>query len=457
MFVFNIQAQNIISVPFNVGFVGDKTANNVCSNSVYLSSLGWSNVQFAQSTSGTVFTAQGNDIIGMVHITDANGVEHTINGFVKWRAPSGTVTALVFSPSSTVVLATNGSNGSSTCTISSSKYIGLVFNGQSLSIPTTGNNAGQVSGNAATSDISTTLNDYLGSLPSITISDLTVNESSGIATVTVTLSVSASSQVTFKYTTADGTALLNGDYGFLTGTITISSGQTSSTISIPLTVDNIAEYDEIFYIVLSDATNASIIKSTSTISIYDSTLPVELLSIQLNCLGDGKSEITWTTASEHNSSYFDLQKSRDGYNWGTFEVISAAGNSNNEINYSIVDNNIGNQMTYYKLVQYDLDGASKEYDAISSSCTSFTDQLDVIVFPNPSNESFTIQMALENDGLVNMVIYDVNGNQVISKQIKGNEGLNNVYMNDVNLKSGFYFIHLVDEKGKSITIKHSIL
>lgn len=74
--------QNIISIPFNSGFVGDNTAQNVSSNSVYLSSLGWSNIQFAQSTSGTTFTSQGNDIIGMIYITDANGVEHTINGFV---------------------------------------------------------------------------------------------------------------------------------------------------------------------------------------------------------------------------------------------------------------------------------------------------------------------------------------------------------------------------------------
>lgn len=169
-------AQNIISIPFNSGFVGDNTAQNVSSNSVYLSSLGWTNVQFAQSTSGTTFTAQGNDIIGMIYITDANGVEHTINGFVKWRAPSGTVTALVFSPSSTAVLATNGSNGSSTYTISSTKYVGLIFNGMTLTIPTSGNNAGQVSGNAATSGLLTTLNDYLGTLPSISITDATVNK-----------------------------------------------------------------------------------------------------------------------------------------------------------------------------------------------------------------------------------------------------------------------------------------
>ena len=131
----SINCQNLLSVPFNNGFVGDNTANNVSSNSYYQSNLGWTNIQFAQNSSGSTFVSQGNDIVGMVIITDNNGVEHTINGYVKWRAPSGTVTSLVFSPTSSVVLATNGSNGSATYTINSTKYIGLIFNGQTLTIP----------------------------------------------------------------------------------------------------------------------------------------------------------------------------------------------------------------------------------------------------------------------------------------------------------------------------------
>ena len=50
----NISGQNLISVPFSEGFVGDNTANNVSSNSFYLASLGWTNVQFTQNS--PVFT-----------------------------------------------------------------------------------------------------------------------------------------------------------------------------------------------------------------------------------------------------------------------------------------------------------------------------------------------------------------------------------------------------------------
>lgn len=132
-------SQNIISVPFNSGFVGNNTANNAATNCYYTNSLGWSNLQFSQNSTTTIFVAQGNDIIGSVLITDSNGTKHTINGFVKWRTPSGnSPNTLVFSPSQSVTLATNSSNGSATYTLDATKYIGLTFNGSTITIANDG-------------------------------------------------------------------------------------------------------------------------------------------------------------------------------------------------------------------------------------------------------------------------------------------------------------------------------
>ena len=149
---FNVSSQNLITVPFNNGFVGDNTANNNSTNAYYSAGatgvgLGWSNLQFAQNSTSNIFVAQGNDIIGSVLITDASGSEKTINGFIKWRAPSGQVTTMCFQPETgtNVTLATNGTNGTSTYTITDTKYIGLTFNGRTLNISGV---PGTVSGNA---------------------------------------------------------------------------------------------------------------------------------------------------------------------------------------------------------------------------------------------------------------------------------------------------------------------
>ena len=81
-----MHAQNTISVPFDNGFVGDNGGNNVCDNAYYLSGaqgLGWSSIQFTQTTNSSVFVAQGNDIVGAIKITDYNRVEFLIPGFIK--------------------------------------------------------------------------------------------------------------------------------------------------------------------------------------------------------------------------------------------------------------------------------------------------------------------------------------------------------------------------------------
>jgi hypothetical protein len=73
--------------------------------------------------------------------------------------------------------------------------------------------------------------------------------------------------------------------------------------------------------------------------------------------------IKWTTASEHNSSYFDLQSSLTGDLWRSLTTKPAAGNSTSDVKYSWIDYNL-EEYTYYKLIQFDIDGKYREYGPI---------------------------------------------------------------------------------------------
>jgi uncharacterized protein (DUF2141 family) len=196
--------------------------------------------------------------------------------------------------------------------------------------------------------------------------------------------------------------------------------------------------------------------SPFAISSVNNPLPVELTSFQANCLENEGREISWSTASEHNSSYFEVLKSRDGYNWSSIKVMSAAGNSSIDLNYSFIDEDKTNGIIYYKLVQVDIDGAQKVYDAISSDC-NLQQETIISIYPNPSAQSFMVQMDLENDENIEMVIYNLNGSVAYRQAINGNKGSNTIFVNDLNLKSGFYNIYFTQEAGKSIIIKHCVL
>jgi hypothetical protein len=116
-------------------------------------------------------------------------------------------------------------------------------------------------------------------LPRIAISDRTLTEgNSGTKTFsfTVTLSSASDKTVRVNYATANGTALAGSDFTATSGTLTFNPGQTSQTVSVVLLGDTAVEPDEMFFVNLSGASEATIGDSQGRglISNDDTTLRV---------------------------------------------------------------------------------------------------------------------------------------------------------------------------------------
>lgn len=95
--------------------------------------------------------------------------------------------------------------------------------------------------------------------PSLTIDDISVAESVGNATFTVTMSRTQSANVTVDYATSNGTATAGSDYTATSGTLTFTSGQTSKTINVAITDDTAQENDETFNMTLSNVSANAVI------------------------------------------------------------------------------------------------------------------------------------------------------------------------------------------------------
>jgi hypothetical protein len=98
-------------------------------------------------------------------------------------------------------------------------------------------------------------------------------------------------------------------------------------------------------------------------------LPVELIKFEATSYPYWD-VISWSTASESNSSHFDLEISEDGNIWNFVAKKQAAGNSQAKINYSYVNYNSRGGVFYYILRQYDIDGQNKTYGPIAVNRTS---------------------------------------------------------------------------------------
>ena len=84
-------------------------------------------------------------------------------------------------------------------------------------------------------------------------------------------------------------------------------------------------------------------------------LPIELISF------DGHeheecNHLNWITASEANTDRYDIEWSRDAYEWEVKGTLPAAGNSNMNLHYTFIDTEPLPILNYYRLVQYDWDG-----------------------------------------------------------------------------------------------------
>ncbi len=94
------------------------------------------------------------------------------------------------------------------------------------------------------------------------------------------------------------------------------------------------------------------------------SLPVELLYFE-GVKYPSFNNLKWATASEQNSSHFNIERSEDGENWRVIGGRVSAGNSQSLIKYSYLDYYNQDNIVYYRLVQYDIDGQHKIYGPIS--------------------------------------------------------------------------------------------
>lgn len=104
------------------------------------------------------------------------------------------------------------------------------------------------------------------------------------AVFTVSLSGPVSQTVTVDYTTVDGSAIAGEDYTASSGRLTFNPGQTEQTLNVAITGDTMFEPNEVFYVNLSHATNATI-RDTSGAGIIRNNDALEVAIPQVNGAG----------------------------------------------------------------------------------------------------------------------------------------------------------------------------
>jgi hypothetical protein len=92
-------------------------------------------------------------------------------------------------------------------------------------------------------------------------------------------------------------------------------------------------------------------------------LPVELMYFD-GYAHNSYNAFEWATASEWNSSHFEVQVSQDGEIWNMIATHPAATNSTTKIAYTVTEDSPTASLNYYQLVQFDRNGIHVIYGPI---------------------------------------------------------------------------------------------
>ena len=107
-------------------------------------------------------------------------------------------------------------------------------------------------------------------LPSLSIGNAIVTEGpTARAEFTVTLSEASGQEVTVDYETSDATALAGSDYTAASGTVRITAGDSTGTITVAVLDDGVVEGNETFTVELSGASGATIVDGEGVGTIED--------------------------------------------------------------------------------------------------------------------------------------------------------------------------------------------
>jgi len=167
--------------------------------------------------------------------------------------------------------------------------------------------------------------------------------------------------------------------------------------------------------------NGGINTVTAQFTIGALPLPVQLTAFTASAVANRDAQLAWTTASELNSAYFDVERSLDGTTFAKIGQVAAQGNSQTTQKYALTDAGIGTRATspvYYRLRQVDLDGTAA-YSPVRT--VSFTKAGAISLYPNPAQASTTLDLSALPTGTYQVLVLDATGRQVRSATVAGGQ------------------------------------
>lgn len=169
-------------------------------------------------------------------------------------------------------------------------------------------------------------------------------------------------------------------------------------------------------------------------------LQTNLVSFSAVPVNDQYVQINWQTAGETNMESYIVERSADGVNWNTQQIVSPHTNGDNINNYAGTDPSPLSGVSYYRLKMV---SSSGDFVYSSISKVSFLNGLFSIslIKPNPFKNSLNLSILMPKPGTITIRLIASNGNAVFTGSYHGNQGNNIIDLSGLPyLAKGIYFL-----------------
>ena len=180
-------------------------------------------------------------------------------------------------------------------------------------------------------------------------------------------------------------------------------------------------------------------KNSITASI-ELTVPLKLLPLKAY-KADKKVLLKWGTTFEQNTDRYEIERSTDGNQFTKLiGNVKAAGNSNTTLNYDFTDAAPENDINYYRIKQFDIDGQFSYTNVAKVNMKSSALQLNL--YPSPAISQLTLEFYAGRNENVLIEIFDSKGSVVSKLRMNMLLGINTKTLNVNQLSSGIYMMKL---------------
>jgi len=172
-------------------------------------------------------------------------------------------------------------------------------------------------------------------------------------------------------------------------------------------------------------------------------LPVTLVSFSARQIKDRVS-LEWTTASEIDNDFFQVEKSTDGKSFFAIGKVKGAINSTESQSYNFSDYELTQGRFFYRLKQVDLDKKFTYSHLVAVQIGEIsTPSILLNVFPNPTAEALFISHEGLIEDVMIVTLFDPSGKILMKTEqsVRLNDGPLEMHLSD--LKSGPYIVKVI--------------